>query len=258
MNAGQPEAGSSSLALYRQSVTGQEAPFRTSDDGEPEPDPTGCERMRGWSFLNLETGQVTAARCGRNGCTYCLRANARRRAKAIAWAGPERAILLTLVGDNHAQIRERMKVLRYRLAREVGDIQWVYHVEPNPKGTGHHVHAWEKNGYIDQSLLSDKAQSVGMGEVARINKVRSVVGASSYGLKGLSYGLKGIEAADEGATYLSENGYRLTHQSRGYFVSEDGARIGVRAAEKAATGAEGAGSWVLVRQGLDGRMTGPA
>jgi hypothetical protein len=250
MIPGSPEAALSSLALYRQSVTSQ--------DPDPVPDSQGCERMRGWMMLNLETGLVAPARCGRNACAYCLRANTRRRARAIAWAAPDRAVLLTLVGDNFPQVRERMKVLRYRLAKEVEDVRWLWHVEPNPEGTGHHVHAWQRGSYLPQRLLAEKSRSVGMGSVAFVNKIRSNRGASAYGLKGLTYGLKGVEAEDEGQTYLRENGYRLTHQSRGFFRSVDGANMGVRAAEKAATGAEGSGSWVLVRQDSDGLMTGPA
>jgi hypothetical protein len=251
MNPGSPEALPSSLASYRQTVT--------SDEGTPEPDQRGCERMRGWSFLNAETGQIVPARCSRNGCSYCLRANARRRARAIAWASPDRAILLTLVGDNFAQIRERMKVLRYRLALEVEDVRWLWHVEPNPQDTGHHVHAWQRGSYVPQRLLSERARSVGMGSFARVNQIRSRKGAAAYGLKGLGYGLKNVTGSDdEGMTYLRENGYRLTHQSRGFFQSASGATMGVRDAEKVATATEGAGSWVLVRQGSDGLMTGPA
>jgi hypothetical protein len=167
-------------------------------------------------------------------------------------------MLLTLVGDNFGQIRERMKVLRYRLAQEVEDVRWLWHVEPNPQGTGHHVHAWQRGSYVPQRLLSARARSVGMGSFATVNKIRSAAGASQYGLKGLGYGLKGVEQDDEGLTYLRENGHRLTHQSRGFFQSADGATMGVKAAEKAATGSEGSGSWVLVRQGSDGLMTGPA
>src|SRR5579875_680025 len=65
----------------------------------PEPDPHGCEYMAGCAFLNARTGETVPARCGRSRCACCVRVNARRRARPIAWAGPERAILLSLVGD---------------------------------------------------------------------------------------------------------------------------------------------------------------
>src|SRR5579883_526421 len=82
--------------------------MKAPDDLSPEPDPHGCEYMAGWAFLNALTGETVPARCGRNRCAYCLRVNARRRARAIAWAGPERAILLTLVGDDWQTVRPRM------------------------------------------------------------------------------------------------------------------------------------------------------
>jgi hypothetical protein len=142
-----------------------------------------------------------------------------------------------------------MKVLRYRLAREVGQVEWVWHVEPNPAGTGHHVHAWEHGAFVPQARLSDLAASVGMGPFARISKIRSSLGAGRYGLKGLTYGLKGVQAEDEGVSYLRANGSRLTHQSRGFFRGPSGARLSVKAADRAArtSDAEGGSRWALVR-----------
>lgn len=216
--------------------------MKAPDDLFPEPDPHGCEYMAGWAFLNALTGETVPARCGRNRCAYCLRVNARRRARAIAWAGPERAILLTLVGDDWQTVRPRMYRLRYRIARAAGLCEWVWHVEPNPKGTGHHVHAWQHGAFVPQDVLSRLADEVGMGRFVRINRVRSRVGASAYGLKGLTYGLKGVEADDEGTAYLRVNGYRLTHQSRGYFRG-----LRVRDAERVASGIDEEAQWVLIR-----------
>jgi hypothetical protein len=202
--------------------------------------------MVGWVFLNFDTGQVVPARCGRTSCAYCLRKNAGRRARAIALAKPQRAILLTQVGEDWQTVRNRMKVLRSRIAAEVKVCEWCWHVEPFPSGVGHHVHAWQHGSFIPQDRLSRLAASVGMGSFARINVIRSARGASLYGLKGLTYGLKGLEAADEGATYLAENGRRLTHQSRGYFRSGSGAKLAVRAAERLAMPGSGGGTWRLV------------
>lgn len=219
-----------------------------SEVGVPEPDQLGCGNMRGRAFLNLDTGQVVPARCGRLRCPYCLRVNARRRALAISLARPERAILLTQVGNDWQTIRDRVRKLRYALKSEVGSFEWVYHVETNPKLTGHHVHAWQRGCYISQELLSSKAKSRGCGGVAYINRVRSTVGAGRYGLKGISYGLKGVEAQDEGDQYLQDNGWRLTHQSRGFF-RVGGLPVPVRDAERSALGMteEGMKRWVMIR-----------
>ncbi len=153
-----------------------------------------------------------------------------------------------------------MNRVRHDLAAEVGPMEWAWHVEPNPAGTGHHVHAWQHGPYVPQRLLSSVAVRRGLGAFARVNRVRSVAGASTYGLKGLGYGLKGLEAADAGAAYLAENGGRLTHQSRGYFRAADGRSVPVRVAERLATGngEREAGTWVFMRRESVGATPGPA
>jgi hypothetical protein len=204
--------------------------------------------MLAWGFLNVDTGQIVPARCRRNACGFCVTRNAYTRAKAIAFVRPERAILLTQVGEDFQIVRGRLKRLKYVLQKEIGkEFEWLYHVEPNPAGTGHHGHLWQRGAYIAQRTLSAAAQTVGMGGFARINKIKSVSDASSYGLKGLGYGLKGVHATESRSAYLVANGRRLTHQSRGFFVDSDGERIGVRDAERLATrGGEGAGQWQLI------------
>lgn len=221
----------------------------------PEPDLdwdcSGCPNTRGMIFVNTVTGQVVPARCGRNSCPYCVQGNARRRACAIALGKPERAILLTQVGDNWQLVRDRMRRLKYELQSSVGkNFEWVWHVEPNPKGTGHHVHAWERGAFIPQPTLSAAADKSGMGEWARINKIKSVSEAASYGLKGLGYGMKGVAAVESQSAYLVANGRRLTHQSRRFFVDSDGQPCGVKDAERAASASrEEPGTWVIMAQG---------
>jgi hypothetical protein len=247
MSGGPPKsagAGPGSLSLP---ITTKRFP----DPSVPEPDKIGCPNMAGRSFLNLDTGQIVPARCTRLRCSHCLRVNARRRAMAISLGAPERAILLTQVGNDWQTVRQRMKKLRHDLSLEVGPFQWVWHVEPNPKGTGHHVHAWQHSAYLPQKLLSDRADGVGMGGLARINKIRSLAAAGSYGLKGITYGLKGVEAEDQGLGYLVDNGWRLTHQSRGYFRDgRGGERVAVKDAERLALDPQAqqaiSGRWVLI------------
>lgn len=218
----------------------------------PEPDTEsvgqGCPNTRGLVFVNRVTGQVVPARCARNACAYCVQGNARRRARAIAFARPERALLLTQVGDDWQLVRGRMKRLKYEVEDRIGkSFEWVFHVEPNPAGTGHHVHAWERGAWIPQRILSAAAETVGMGGFARINKIKSVSDAASYGLKGLGYGLKGVHATESRAAYLVANGRRLTHQSRGFFIDSEGERCGVRDAEKAASNSgKEPGLWQLM------------
>lgn len=223
-----------------------------SETEAPEPDLEqvceGCPNMLGYIFMNLDTGQIVAARCRRNSCAYCVQGNARARARAIALAKPERAILLTQVGDDWQLVRGRTRRLKFELQKQLGkEFEWVFHVEPNPAGTGHHVHAWERGAYIPQRMLSAAAEKIGFGGFARINKIKSVTDAASYGLKGLGYGLKGVHAAESRSAYLVANGKRLTHQSRKFFLDSSGEPCGVREAERSAARAgKEPGRWQLM------------
>jgi hypothetical protein len=207
---------------------------------------------------NLDTGETFPARCSANSCAWCLPLNARERGWAIAYAAPERAILLTQVGDDWQTVRARMKRFRYQAVRQLGQLEWVWHVEPNPRGTGHHVHAWQHGDFLQQRELSKLARREGMGEVVRISRVRSFVGNGAklaYGMKlaGLDYGMKdAYELGEQAARYLEVNGTRLHHQSRNYWRHPDGERIaGAKLAVKAARAARGrtdGGDWVLERE----------
>lgn len=225
-----------------------------ADSEKPGPDfealdGPGCPyNLQGWYFLNTTSGEVAPWRCGRNACDYCVQGNARRRARAIALAKPERALLLTQVGNEWQTIRDRLKKFRHLVAKRLEvQFEWVYHVEPNPQGTGHHVHAWQRGDFLPQDELVEAADSAGMGRVVFINKIRNPLESANYGLKGLGYGLKGIAAAESRSAYLVANGRRLTHQSRSFFVDSDGQRCGVRDAEREAAraGREEVGEWIL-------------
>jgi hypothetical protein len=155
---------------------------------------------------------------------------------AIHAAGPERFMTLTRVGDDWQRVRSRMKRLRYAVVRELGACEWVWAVERNPRGTGYHVHAWQRGDFLDQAQLSHMADGKGMGFRVDIRRWES--GGESYALKE-AYALKGAD----GEAFLAMNGGRLTHQSRGFFVG------GVREVERAAVAArlgEDAGVWEVV------------
>lgn len=149
-----------------------------------------------------------------------------RRGLAIADAEPSRFLTLTLVGDDWQTVRLRMKRLGHNVRDQVGAFDWVWTVEPNPKGTGHHVHAWATGRFVPFAELRDLAVREGMGRMVRIERWDSHQGAEVYGFKGVGYGLKGAEATAAAASYLANNGQRLSHQSRGFFAG------GVRAAER--------------------------
>ena len=233
---------------------GRRSPSLASTDqmvaanGTPERSWTAHPCGAGQWLENVDTGEVHPARCKSNKCGYCLRLNALRRAAAIAYARPTRAFLLTLVGEDWQTIRVRMKRLRENLLRVGVDVgEWCWHVEPNPEGTGHHVHGWQHGpSKLPQAVLSDCAARAGMGGVVFVNKIKAEMGAGKYGLKGVlaaGYGLKGVE--DEASRYMAENGGRLSHATRGFFRDDEGRPIAVRQAERRAFG-EGTGTWRLL------------
>ncbi len=161
---------------------------------------------------------------------------------AIVHVRPERFITLTLVGDEWQTIRGRMYRLRHDLAQEVGGVEWVWTVERNPAGTGHHVHAWQRGRFIPQRRLSALFSRRGLG--ARVDIRRWESGGEGYGLKE-AYAVK--DAAEAGY-YLAMNGKRLTHHSRGFFP--DGVKDCEKAALAARFGCEPS-PWQLVETSWD-------
>jgi hypothetical protein len=235
--------GPTSLALTHQSVAGSTPP------GDR---PTRCPNKLGWRWRNLSTDQTFAARCERNSCSWCLPMNVSDRAMAIGYANPQRFIRYSLVGNDWQTIRNRMKDLRYTIRKEGYAYEDCYHVEPNPAGTGHHVHAFQHGDYIPQRELVEMADSAGLGRNTDIRKWTAATERSTaYAMKSAAgYGMKSAgESYEAGATYLAANGKRLHHHSRGYFRHPWGEHIGaVRDAVKAARAARrtpDAGTWVL-------------
>ncbi len=222
---------------------------RTLEEG------SGCPNRVGSGWLNVATGEVRPARCGALKCLWCGPINALITAGAIDLARPERLVTLTLVGDQWQTIRFRMKRLTYRVREEVGPVCWSWHVEPNPKGTGHHVHALQHGSFIPVRRLSALAQREGMGRVVDIRRVRAGDRAGWYGLKmaAAAYTLKLARQEESYRQYLAANGGRLVHTSRGFWRDTDGSRIkGVRGArERALREAFGppVGRWIPVSRG---------
>ncbi len=224
----------------------------------PDPDAplTRCPRKDGWSLVNDATGVVIPARCKANLCPYCGPINARLVAGAIGLSRPDRALLLTQVGDDFQTVRNRMKQFVYRLRQEVEDVNLAWHVEPNPKGTGHHGHGWHYGRQkLPQARMSAIAAGLGMGEFVRVNKLRcDPAKPIGYGLKlaGVGYGLKATQAQETITTYLDANGGRMVHATRGYWRDGQGNRFqGQREAMTAWARQLGEdereGTWLLVR-----------
>ena len=208
--------------------------------------------------MSLSTGTIVPAACRSNRCGWCGPRNAQAVAGAVALAAPERFGTLTLVGEDWQAIRGRMRRLRYDLGQSVGRLQWCWHVEGNPAGTGHHVHFWQRGDFIPQAELSRMAKRRGCGGVVDIRRWRATPGrAVGYGVKmtGVFYGIKTSEDAAGMSAYLDTNGGRLVHASRGWWLDRNGAPCTQRTAMEEATrssGLDDEGPWELVAEGTAG------
>lgn len=204
-----------------------------------------CPRRLGWVLVSRSSGLVVPASCKANTCPHCGPLNARAVAGAVALASPERFGTLTMAGDTWQVVRGRLKRLQHRIRASVPESRWCWHVEPNPAGTGQHVHFWQRGGFIPQQALTNLAKREGMGGVTDIRRWKLKPGtAVGYGVKltGVFYGLKTSEAEGGMSTYLAANGGRLVHASRGWWRDRQGVTCTQRAAMR---------SWAEVGQGDD-------
>ncbi len=253
--------GPTSLAPNRVSVADQVT--GAFPDGETADRLDRCPRKLDLRMFDFATGQVAPARCRANSCPYCCRLNASMIAGAITLAEPERAVRLSLVGTEWQQIRNRLKMLAYRIRQAGFEVSWAYHVEPNPKGTGNHAHAWQRGDYLPQAQLQELCEREGLG-IPYIERVKTPEAAGRYGLKlaGLDYGLKMADAEESAEVYRRLNGGRLVHASRDFWRDENGEQVGQREAMKAWARKTSDGSehdWRLVRVGDIPRLAeGPA
>lgn len=171
-------------------------------------------------MVHLRTGEIRALGCGLLRCDRCVTRMAWRRGLAIAHSRPQRFVTLTDVGPTWQVVRARMNRLRLALDDVSEGWQWVWSVEENPGGTGHHVHCWQRGRFVRQQTLSRLASSKGMGSVVDIREWRaSATNATAYALKSITYGVKGSAVDGQADRFLAINGHRLTHQSRGWWPS---------------------------------------
>jgi hypothetical protein len=145
-----------------------------------------------------------------------------------------------------------MKRVAYDVRHAGVGLSWCWHVEPNPGGTGHHVHYFQRGDFVPQQLLSHIADRRGMGAVATVQRWRPSKRATTYGVKlaGVSYGLKLAEAEASMDVYLWANGGRLVHASRGFWRDREGATVGQREAMRSWVKRPGDDEheWVMVRR----------
>lgn len=202
--------------------------------------------------MNRVTHEVRPLGCARLRCSSCLPRLAWRRGLAQAHARPQRFCTFTRVGNDWPTVRGRMKRLRHAVAAAGFGWEWVWQVERNPAGTGHHVHCWQRGDYVPQAALSRMAVTEGMGPVVDIRRWRSNESrATAYALKAITYTFKNAGGVVDATAFLTMNGWRLSHQSRGWWTA-GGARDQEREAIRDLLG-DTADEWVVVEAGDQGR-----
>jgi hypothetical protein len=234
------ERSPSSLALQRQSSRLPDAVPTTGCIGVSPESPTGeqsstssemvtcCPHRRGWWWVNTATGEEHRDRCRRDSCCWCAAIKARQIGFAITHARPERAIRLSLVGDEWRGIQRNVNRMMEKLRGWGLAWEMAWHVEPNPRRTGFHVHAWQKGSYVEQPLLQQVCASVGIG-IPYIERVRQQRGPMLYGLKSITNNrLHRKEAERHLHTYREANGNRLVHKTHRFFLDEHGQPCGIK------------------------------
>lgn len=143
----------------------------------------------------------------------CGPEKARRKAKIIAWAKPERFITLTQAPGEWQAVRQRVRTFRMRLAAEGYRTEWAWTVERGSRSGMIHVHALQHGSFIPQRVLASM-----WGRRVDIRKVSDGGGAAAYAVKEArrvaGYAMKGT--ADRLHQHLDLNGGRGCHLSRGY------------------------------------------
>lgn len=212
-----------------------------------------CPRSLG-RRVNIDTGEWFFDRCKRHSCEVCGPKAAFVTALAIGLVEPERFVRFSLVGEDWQTVRRRVRRVAFELRHEGFSWNCCWHVERNPRGTGHHVHAYQWGDFVAQSKLQTVCSGNGMG-YPDIRKWEQVgTRGTMYGMKhAVGYGMKGASTREGLSEYLALNGGRLVHASRGFWrEGRDGPRIngidGARAValERVYGPRERGGVWKLI------------
>lgn len=207
----------------------------------------GCPAKCGWYVLSRGTGAYSPMRCKRHRCRFCGPLNAHLISLALAYAEPTHAIHLTLVGEKWQVRRNRMKRFRFALVREGYPFEWAWHVEPNPRNTGHHVHALFRGKYMNADHVRSIAAGEGLGARVELDWLRDPARAANYNLKTIAstYGVKMLDGEGQDV-FLDANGGRPVHNSRGWWPDR-GLWASVKAAQVQVRGPPDPGPWISFR-----------
>jgi len=179
-----------------------------------------CPRSK-LELIDPSTGKRAPVRCGSLRCYACLVPVALNYASALGLARPSQKLRLTWVGRTHQEIRQRVRKFHRLLRRQGRQVEHAYSVEPNPRGTGNHIHGWTWGSPITLEELQDAATGAGMGAEVWIGPAHVLPTTPpmiKYGLKSvLDYPPGVTEMWPEAREFLELNGGRLLHATRGFW-----------------------------------------
>jgi hypothetical protein len=164
-------------------------------------------------------------RCRRNGCTFCASRNVTLLARAIKRSHPKYSFCITQMADNPSAIKAFMdglaRYLRYHTDHQVS---WCYSVEPNPEGTGYHLHGYSHSP-LDAHRMTNYSLAHGAGRV-EVKPIPPKAKAYDFGypmgtMRLDQYPTRGQAIAALEA-YRRLNGTRLVHHSCDFFRDRQG------------------------------------
>lgn len=217
----------------------------TKNERSKEVTPQRCPRV-GFDVVNLTTRERFPGTCKVYRCPWCGPAKARAYGQMAAASRPERFVTLTLAGDSWQDCRAHMHDFIQRVRRHQYDWQAFWAVEPNPRGTGHHVHALQHGDYIPQHELQDAWRAI--VHIEAINAHVETVGRTArYVIKGTTaanYVTKGTTT--DLADHVALNGGRTAHWSRRYMRLANDDPVAAYALRAALGRAPQLGPWLRV------------
>lgn len=171
---------------------------------------TSCPRPVADRVLRDDrTGTLLPLPCGTWGCRVCGPAKAHRLGRLAAGAEPQRFVTLSRVGPDLETVHRRLQTLSQALRRS--GYGWEYLSVPEVHQNGFwHLHLLQRGDFIPQRILSQRAESAGMGYVVDIRRIRGGAEVPQYLCKYLT---KQALSAEIGASKTRKR-YRT---SRGFW-----------------------------------------
>jgi hypothetical protein len=142
------------------------------------------------------------------------------------WSRPYIFFTITGVSARWEETKEFMNRLRVYLLRHNGTPNWAYSVEPNPNGTGAHIHGYN-HGWLDDTLVTTFSTRNGGGHA----NIKQLDYSRRFPQQYFQYPMKHLrlskypsrdDAEHALSVYRELNGGRLIHASTDFFRDDFG------------------------------------